>query len=342
MTTTSDTTRSPRSALLERACFSAAASLPLNRSAENAVRTLILAQEAKAAAASQQPCAKPERLARALLRDTRLRSAAIDGTALAAIARKALLLSATLPAMTPQAAELALAHRRDIGAAIGRPLSSALVASERPSKCSARNLPLMKPFEAAMRRRGARLVADCAGGRLPDDLPDGICALSFDALAYGFEALALVRAQTQLPILVRGAILTEAAVLAAAEAGADAVAVPLQLLSDSGAEHVIRAAAELGLEVVAEGMDEEQLLAALRLGVAMASIASIDPMTLEADPGRAAALADFVPRRCVLLCRGAAETAAMMARTARRAGRALVFIAGEAVFGGEASCAQAA
>lgn len=361
---------SSRRSLPECARFSAEA-LPLSRPAENAVRTMLFSSDASPGlrAAPQAlptpdlslasslsalsrveiptaaPAAKPARLPRELRRDTRLRAAAIDGTALAPAAIEGLKLAEALPPLTDEAVERVLALRRGIGAEIGRPLSSALAASARPSKCSARNLSLMKPFEAAMRRRapaGSALIADCADGRLPDELPAEVRALSFDAFAFGFAALAQLRLETALPILARGAFLTESAVLAAAEAGADAVAVPLHLLSDSGAERVIRAAASLGVEVVAEGMDEEQLLAALRLGVEMAGIASIDPMTLEADPGRAAALADFVPRRCVLLCRGAAETAAMMAKTARRAGRALVFIAGEAVFGGARGLAQAA
>jgi indole-3-glycerol phosphate synthase len=99
----------------------------------------------------------------------------------------------------------------------------------------------------------------------------------------------------RLPVLRKDFILDPYQILESRRIGADCILLIMAALSDIAAAELAAAAAELGLDVLAEIHDGAELDRALRLGVRMIGINNRNLKTLETDLRTAEALAPEVP-----------------------------------------------
>ena len=106
---------------------------------------------------------------------------------------------------------------------------------------------------------------------------------------------------TSLPLLAKDFFLDEFQIKRAYAAGADAVLLMLSVLSDVEYRRLEKAAAELGLEVLTEVHDEEEMARANALGARIIGINNRDLKTLEVDLETTQKLAPLARRGAALV-----------------------------------------
>ena len=109
------------------------------------------------------------------------------------------------------------------------------------------------------------------------------------------DDLRAARRQVELPVLRKDFILDPYQILESRHIGADCVLLIMAALSDPLASELAAAAAELGLDVLAEVHDGAELERALRLGVRMIGINNRNLKTLQTDLATTERLAPEVP-----------------------------------------------
>lgn len=105
------------------------------------------------------------------------------------------------------------------------------------------------------------------------------------------------RALTELPLLCKDFILTEAQIIEARHAGADSFLLIVASLAQDELEAFIERGRSLGMEPLVEALTEEDLDRALSLGAKIVGINNRNLHTLEIDLTRAESLAKKIPAR---------------------------------------------
>jgi indole-3-glycerol phosphate synthase / phosphoribosylanthranilate isomerase len=188
--------------------------------------------------------------------------------------------------------------------------------------------PTRRSLAAALARPGARFVMEVkkaspsAGAIRPGADPaaqaaayagaaDAISVLT-DGPSFGgaLDDLAAVRRVYDGPILAKDFIVDPRQVAEARRHGADAVLAMLSVLGDAEARAVMAAAGRLGMDVLVEAHDEDEVRRAVALGARIVGINNRDLRTLEVDLGVTERLAPLMPRdRLVVAESGISERA---------------------------------
>ena len=234
---------------------------------------------------------QPSVLADALRRHPDLNGDGIDGTVLAPIVTASFERARRLAPATPEAVR---------SAALGREVRAAV-------------------FERALAAPGRRMILEVKAASPSEGLMKGDIDLAAYASVYGrfadamsvltepqyfggsFERLAALRQMTSLPILAKDFFVAESQVLAAAQAGADAILLMLSVLSDAGYRKLADLAQTLELEILTEADTAEDLERARRLGARVVGVNNRNLRTLEVDRSRVLALAPKAPEGVVLV-----------------------------------------
>lgn len=116
-----------------------------------------------------------------------------------------------------------------------------------------------------------------------------------------YDHLATVRAQTHLPVLCKDFIIDEVQIHAARYFGADAILLMLSVLSDEEYSRLHAEADRLGLDVLTEVIDEEEVERATRLGSRIFGVNHRNLHDLSIDLDRSARLAKLIPAERALI-----------------------------------------
>jgi indole-3-glycerol phosphate synthase len=210
--------------------------------------------------------------------------------------------------------------------------------------------PPVRPFAAALERHLAQgrysLIAE-----IKKASPSaGLIRADFDppALARAYEAggasclsvltdapyfqgsdddLDAARVAVALPVLRKDFILDPYQVVESRRIGADCILLIMAALSDAEATELAAAAAELGLDVLAEIHDRAELDRALRLGVRLVGINNRNLKTLQTDLRTAETLAPEVPPDRIVVAESGIRRTEDLARLAAAGARC--FLVGE-------------
>ena len=199
--------------------------------------------------------------------------------------------------------EIARRKRADVAARLG----AASLAELR-----ARAAPTARSLAAALRAPGARFVlevkkASPSGGTIAEVDPaaqarayaGAASALSVltDTPFFGgsLDDLRAVRRVADVPILAKDFIVDPRQVAEARLHGADAVLVILGLLDDRAAAEAMREAERLGMDVLVEAHDSDEVRRAVALGAQIVGINNRDLRTLTVDLAATERLAALVP-----------------------------------------------
>lgn len=162
-----------------------------------------------------------------------------------------------------------------------------------------------RPFEAALSAPGARFILEVKAaspscGLMLERVDESDYARVFGAYAdavsvltepefFGgsFARLASLRARIRQPILAKDVFVAENQILAAAQAGADAVLLMLSVLSDEGYRRLAGFAQALGLEILTEASAVEEIERARALGARLVGLNNRNLRTLEVDVTKA-------------------------------------------------------
>jgi indole-3-glycerol phosphate synthase/phosphoribosylanthranilate isomerase len=120
-----------------------------------------------------------------------------------------------------------------------------------------------------------------------------------------WDDLRAARAATRLPLLAKGFFSTPDDLMAARDAGADAVLLILRDLHDAAAAALLRATASLGLDTLVEAHDADELARATALGAPVIGINARDLSTFRIDRRAQIALLAQAPRDRVLIAESA-------------------------------------
>jgi indole-3-glycerol phosphate synthase len=141
------------------------------------------------------------------------------------------------------------------------------------------------------------------------------------------DDLSAARRRARLPVLRKDFILEPYQILESRRIGADCVLLIMAALSDETAGELAAAAAELGLDALAEVHDGAELDRALQLGVRMVGINNRNLKTLETDLRTAETLAPEVPADRIVVAESGIRGPADLDRLAAAGARC--FLVGE-------------
>lgn len=200
--------------------------------------------------------------------------------------------------------EIVARKRQDVAARLGGANFASLAAQAEPSRRSLR---------AALARPGARFImevkrASPSGGAIRADADPAAIARAYapaaDAISVltdtpyfggSLADLAAVREAYDGPILAKDFVIDPRQLAEARLHGADAVLVMLSVLSDGEAAEVIDAAGRLGMDVLVEAHDEEEVRRAVALEALIVGINNRDLRSLKVDLAVTERLAGLVP-----------------------------------------------
>ena len=221
---------------------------------------------------------------------------------------------------------------------------------------AARAEPTRRSLSAALARPGARFVmevkrASPSGGAIRagadpaaiakaySGAADAISVLT-DAPYFGgsLEDLRAVRRVFDGPILAKDFVVDPRQVPEARLHGADAVLVMLSVLDDSDAEAVMDEARRLGMDVLVEAHDEDEVRRAVALGARIVGINNRDLKTLEVDLAVTERLAPLVPADRLLVAESGISSRSDIERLARRVD---AFLVGSSLMRAEDPCLAA-
>jgi indole-3-glycerol phosphate synthase len=143
------------------------------------------------------------------------------------------------------------------------------------------------------------------------------------------EHLVLARAAVNLPVLRKDFMLDPYQVTEARARGADCILIILAAVHDDTAAALENAAIKLGMDVLAEVHDKEELYRALRLKTRLIGINNRNLKTLKTDIATTERLAELVPRDRVLVSESGITEPADLARLARAGAKC--FLIGESL-----------
>ena len=186
-----------------------------------------------------------------------------------------------------------------------------------------RTRPLMGRFKDSLAQEGLRAIAEIkrrspsAGDLRPDADPaalakafqdSGAAAVSIlvdERFGGTFEDLAAARAATTVPLLAKGFFDDQGDLLQARIAGADAALLLLRDVNDEQARLMLGGAHELGLDLVVEAHDAEELARAVALGAGIIGINARDLGTFEIDRRTQLSLVADAPRDRLIVAESA-------------------------------------
>jgi indole-3-glycerol phosphate synthase len=172
----------------------------------------------------------------------------------------------------------------------------------------------MGRFKDALAAPGLRAVAEVkrrspSAGELRPDADPGALARAFeqngaaavsilvdDRFGGCFDDLAAARAATTLPLLAKGFFDDQGDLLQARVAGADAALLLLRDLNDDQARLMLAGGRELGLDLLVEAHDEQELDRAVALGAEVVGVNARDLGTFAIDRDAQLALVARAPR----------------------------------------------
>jgi indole-3-glycerol phosphate synthase len=172
----------------------------------------------------------------------------------------------------------------------------------------------MGRFKDALAAPGLRAVAEVkrrspSAGELRPDADPGALARAFeqngaaavsilvdDRFGGCFDDLAAARAATTVPLLAKGFFDDQGDLLQARIAGADAALLLLRDLNDDQARLMLAGGRELGLDLLVEAHDEQELDRAMAAGTRLVGVNNRDLRTFEIDRSRAIELRSRVPK----------------------------------------------
>ncbi|MCX7543688.1 bifunctional indole-3-glycerol-phosphate synthase TrpC/phosphoribosylanthranilate isomerase TrpF [Corynebacterium sp. P5848] len=138
-----------------------------------------------------------------------------------------------------------------------------------------------------------------------------------DRFGGDYDHLATVAMSTHLPVLCKDFIIDEVQIHAARYFGADAILLMLSVLDDETYTRLAQEAHRLGLDILTEVVDEEEMRRARYLGARIIGINHRNLHDLSIDLSRSAELAPLAPENAVLI----AESGIRDNSTVRRIGR---------------------
>lgn len=168
-------------------------------------------------------------------------------------------------------------------------------------------------------RGGARFIMECKSaspslGMIREHYQPGDLARVYSRYASGisvlcepdrfggdYDHLATVAASTHLPVLCKDFIIDPVQIHAARYFGADAVLLMLSVLDDATYAALAAEAERLGLDVLTEVIDEEEVTRAIALGAKIFGVNHRNLHDLSIDLGRSARLAELIPDDAVLI-----------------------------------------
>jgi indole-3-glycerol phosphate synthase / phosphoribosylanthranilate isomerase len=221
--------------------------------------------------------------------------------------------------------EIVARKRVDVAARLGATSLSALIGQAAPSRRS---------LAAALARPGARFVMEvkraspsagplaaavdpAAQARLYSGAADAVSVLTDTPFFGGSLAdLAAVRAAYDGPLLAKDFIVDPRQVPEARMHGADAVLAMLSVLEDEEAAAVMAAARALGMDVLVEAHEEQEVRRAVALGARIVGINNRDLTTLTVDLTVTERLARLVPADRLLVSESGIGDRADVARLA--------------------------
>jgi indole-3-glycerol phosphate synthase len=143
------------------------------------------------------------------------------------------------------------------------------------------------------------------------------------------EHLVLARAAVKLPVLRKDFMLDPYQVAEARALGADCILLIMAALLDADAAALEAAAHELGMDVLVEVHDKEELYRALRLKTRLIGINNRNLKTLKTDIATTETLAELVPRDRLVVSESGIVDPADLARLARAGAKC--FLIGESL-----------
>jgi indole-3-glycerol phosphate synthase len=247
--------------------------------------------------------------------------------------------------MSDVLAEICAAKRAYVVQAKARRPEAALVADLKEA-------PVLRPFAAALARDIARgrhgLIAEIkkaspSGGLIRPDFDPPELARAYEAggasclsvltdtpYFQGSDAdLMAARAAVSLPVLRKDFMLDPYQIVESRVIGADCVLLIIAALSDALCRELAAAAAELGLDVLVEVHDRDELERALALDIRLVGINNRDLRTLKTDLATTEALAPLVPEDRIVVAESGIRAPADLDRLAGAGAGA--FLVGEAL-----------
>jgi indole-3-glycerol phosphate synthase len=152
-----------------------------------------------------------------------------------------------------------------------------------------------------------------------------ISVLVDDAFAGSIDDLRAARAATTVPLLAKGFFSTDEHLRELREAGADAALLILRDLDDATVVRLLAEAERIGLDVLVEAHDEEELERATRLEAGVIGINARDLGSFRIDRGAQLRLVARAPRERIVLAESAIHTRAQAA-AAELAGASAVLV----------------
>ncbi len=118
------------------------------------------------------------------------------------------------------------------------------------------------------------------------------------------------RAATRLPVLRKDFLIDPYQVYEARALGADCILLIVSILDDAALKDLSDLASELGLDVLVEVHDEQELAAALRISPVLLGINNRNLRTFETSLGTTLGMRGMVPQDCLLVTESGIHTAA--------------------------------